>query len=158
MSDFQAIADRVEIEALRADFTDSSLMRDWDRFAGMFTPDGAWRMPHAGIEFTSRADIRAGVERLRGLWEYFMQTVHRGPIELDGDTATGRTYVEEFGRFHDGTSHRNYARYHDRYQRTADGWKFAERTYEVLYYDSTPLTGSVPTASTEFDLPAGVRA
>jgi hypothetical protein len=28
MSDFQAIADRVEIEALRGEFTDASMMRD----------------------------------------------------------------------------------------------------------------------------------
>ena len=31
MSDFQAIADRVEIEALRGEFTDAVMMRDYDR-------------------------------------------------------------------------------------------------------------------------------
>jgi hypothetical protein len=36
----------------------------------------------------------------------------------------------------------NYAIYHDRYERTAEGWKFAERVYEVLYVDTTPLAGS----------------
>ncbi|WTT05338.1 nuclear transport factor 2 family protein [Streptomyces sp. NBC_00090] len=45
---------------------------------------------------------------------------------------------------HDGSSHLNYALYHDRYQRTSDGWKFSERVYEVRYLDSTPLTGSPP--------------
>ena len=45
MSDkFQAIADRVEIEALRGEFTDSVMMRDYDRAASLFTPDGALRM------------------------------------------------------------------------------------------------------------------
>ncbi|MND02138.1 hypothetical protein D3C83_214090 [compost metagenome] len=44
----------------------------------------------------------------------------------------------------DGSSHLNYALYHDRYERTADGWKFSERVYEVRYLDSTPLRGSVP--------------
>jgi len=37
--------------------------------------------------------------------------------------------------------------YHDRYQRTEDGWKFAERVYEARYLDTTPLTGSVPQAA-----------
>ena len=158
MIDFQAVADRVEIEALRAEFGDSSLMRDWDRFAALFTVDGAWRMPHAGIEFDSRAAIRAGVERLRGLWEFFVQTTHPGIIELDGDTATGRTYIAEFGRFHDGSSHLNYAIYHDAYRRTPDGWKFVERRYEVRYYDAAPLTGTVPDAGGVLpDLPAGIR-
>ena len=46
MSDFQAIADRVEIEALRGEFTDAALMRDRARLAALFTPDGALRMPN----------------------------------------------------------------------------------------------------------------
>jgi SnoaL-like domain len=48
------------------------------------------------------------------------------------------------GRLRDGASHLNYAIYHDRYQRTADGWKFTERGYEVRYLDTTPLAGSAP--------------
>jgi ketosteroid isomerase-like protein len=147
MSDLQAIADRVEIEALRGEFTDAGMMRDWDRLASLFTPDGAWRMPHIPAEFVSREEIRAAVERLRGLWDYFVQNVHPGAIRLDGDTAVGRAYIVEFGRFRDGSSHLNYALYHDRYQRTPDGWKFTERVYEVRYVDTTPLAGSVPDAA-----------
>ncbi|HEX2133420.1 MAG TPA: nuclear transport factor 2 family protein [Actinophytocola sp.] len=144
MNDFRAIADRVEIEALRGEFTDAGTTRDYDRFAALFTPDGVWRMPHADLEFVGRAAIRAGVERGQALWEFFVQTVHPGTILLDGDTATGRAHVAEFGRFHDGRSHQNHALYHDRYQRTPDGWRFAERVYEVRYVDTTPLTGSAP--------------
>ncbi|MDX6279339.1 MAG: hypothetical protein QOH03_410, partial [Kribbellaceae bacterium] len=40
------------------------------------------------------------------------------------------------------------------YRRTPDGWRFTTRTYEILYYDATPLTGTVPTAATFFDLPS----
>jgi hypothetical protein len=43
MSDVQAIADRFEIEALRGEFTDAAMMRDYDHFASLFTQDGAWR-------------------------------------------------------------------------------------------------------------------
>ena len=46
MSDFQAIADRVEIEALRGEFTDAVMMRDYHRVGSLFTPDGALRMPN----------------------------------------------------------------------------------------------------------------
>jgi len=46
MSDFQAIADRVEIEALRGELTDAAMMRDRARLASLFTPDGALRMPN----------------------------------------------------------------------------------------------------------------
>jgi hypothetical protein len=100
MSDLEVIVDRVEIEALRGEFTDASMMRDWDRFASLFTEDGVWRMPHIDVELVNRKEIRGGVERLRGTWECF--------------------------------------------RRTPDGWKFAERVYEVRYVDNTPLAGSAP--------------
>jgi ketosteroid isomerase-like protein len=114
MSDFQAIADRVEIEALRGEFTDAVMMNDHDRLASLFTPD------------------------------YFIQTTHPGMIQLDGDTATGRAYLSEVIHLRDGSSHLNYFVYHDRYQRTGDGWKFTERVSEFRYLDTTPLAGSAP--------------
>jgi ketosteroid isomerase-like protein len=147
MSSLEAIADRFEIEALRGEVTDALMMRDYDRFASLFTLDGAWRMPHIDVEFVSREQIRAGVERMQGLWDYFVQTTHPGTIQIAGDTAIGRTYVSEFGRMRDGRSELNYSLYHDRYQRTSDGWRFAERVYEVRYVDTTPLAGSAPRAA-----------
>jgi ketosteroid isomerase-like protein len=147
MSDLQAIADRVEIEALRGEFTDAVMMGDYDRVASLFTQDGAVRIPDINAEAVSREEIRAGIERLQGLWDYFVQTTHPGTIQLDGDTASGRAYIAELGRFRDGRSELNYAVYHDRYQRTGDGWKFTERIYEVRYLDTTPLAGSAPHAA-----------
>jgi ketosteroid isomerase-like protein len=147
MSDFQAIADRFEIEALRGEFTDAGMMHDYDRFASLFTEDGTWRIPHINAEFVSREEIRAGIERLQGHWDYFVQTPHPGTIQLLGDTAVGRAYVCELGHLRNGSSQLNYSVYHDRYQRTPDGWKFAERVYEVRYLDTTPLAGSPPHAA-----------
>ena len=144
MSDLQAIADRVEIEALRGEFTDAVMTHDYDRLALLFTPDGAVRIPYIGAEAASREEIRAGVERLQGLLDYFVQTTHPGTIQLDGDTASGRAYISELLRFRDGRSELNYAVYHDRYQRTQDGWKFTERVYEIRYRDTTALAGGAP--------------
>ncbi len=137
----QAIADRVEIDALRGEFTDAVMMRDYDRLASLFTEDAAVRMPHINAEAENRAEIRAGIERLQGLWDCFVQNTHPGALELDGDTARGRTYISEL-MYGPGGSHLNHAVYHDRYQRTPDGWKFTERVYEVRYVDTTPLAGA----------------
>jgi ketosteroid isomerase-like protein len=144
MSDLQAIADRVLIEALRGEATDAAMMRDYDRVASLFTPDAVVRIPHIGAEANGREEIRAGAERLRGLLDYFVQNTHPGTIQLEGDTASGRAYICELIRVSDGRSELNYAIYHDRYQRTPDGWKFAKRVYEVRYLDHSPLAGSVP--------------
>jgi ketosteroid isomerase-like protein len=144
MSDFQAIADRVEIEALRGEFTDAAMMRDRARLASLFTPDGVLRMPNIPAELAGREQIRAGGERLQAEWDFFVQTTHPGTIQLDGDTATGRAYIQELARTRDGRQGLNYAIYHDRYQRTGGGWKFTERVYEVRYLDTSPLAGSAP--------------
>jgi ketosteroid isomerase-like protein len=149
MGDFQAIADRVEIEALRGEYTDAVMMHDYDRVASLFTPDGAVRMPHVPAEAVGTEQIRAAVGRLQGQLDYFVQTTHPGAIELDGDAASGRAYVQELMRGHDGGSYLNYAIYHDRYRRTPDGWKFTERVYEVRYADTSPLAGSAPHAATD---------
>jgi ketosteroid isomerase-like protein len=141
MTGLQNIIDRFEIEALRGEFTDAATMRDWDRFAALFTSDGVWQIPDGNIKLVGRAEIRPAIERMQGAWEFFVQNVHPGTIQLDGDTATGRSYVAELGRFRAGSSHVNYSVYHDRYQRTPDGWKFTERVYEVKYLDSSPLAG-----------------
>jgi ketosteroid isomerase-like protein len=147
MSDLQAIADRVEIEALRGEFTDSAMMRDRARMASLFTPDGVLRMPNVPVELAGREQIRAGGEQLQGLWDFFVQNTHPGWIQLDGDTASGRAYMQEVARLRDGRSEQNFAIYHDRYQRTAEGWKFTERVYEVRYHDTSPLAGSAPPAA-----------
>src|SRR4051794_6700496 len=98
MTDFQAIADRVEIEALRGEFTDAAMMRDRARMAALFTPDAVLRMPNVPIELVGREEIRAGGERLQARWDFFVQNTHPGTIQLDGDTATGRAYIQEIVR------------------------------------------------------------
>jgi ketosteroid isomerase-like protein len=147
MSDFQAIADRVEIEALRGEFTDAVMMRDYGRAASLFTPDGALRMPNVPVELEGPEQIRAWGARVPEFVDFLVQTTHPGVIQLDGDTASGRAYMQEVLRTREGHAEVNYAIYHDRYQRTAVGWKFTERVYEVRYVDTSPLAGSAPPAS-----------
>jgi ketosteroid isomerase-like protein len=153
MSDFQAIADRVEIEALRGEFSDAVMMNDHGRLASLFTPDGVVRIPEGNIEAGGRKEIRALGERRQAIADYFVQTTHPGTIQLDGDTATGRAYLSELIHLRDGSSQLNYFVYHDRYQRTGDGWKFTERVSEFRYLDTTSLAGSAPHAAGDAPAP-----
>jgi len=133
-------ADRVEIDALRGSFSDAVMLNDYDRLASLFTPDGALRMPDVPAELVGQDQIRAfGPNRPA---DYLIQTSHPGTVEIHGDTASGRTHMHELGRGRDGSSMTNFAIYHDRYERTPDGWRFSERVYEVVYLDTTPLAGS----------------
>ncbi|GAB3430406.1 nuclear transport factor 2 family protein [Actinophytocola sediminis] len=144
---FAVVADRVEIEALRGEHVDAPTVGDYDRFASLFTEDAVWRIPFANVELAGRTAIRAGIERLQGAWEFWVQNTHSGTIRLDGDTASGREFVSETGRQRDGTSVVMHGVFHDRYRRTAEGWKFTERVLEPRYLDTSPLTGAPPTGS-----------
>jgi ketosteroid isomerase-like protein len=147
VSEPRAVVDRVEIEALRGEFTDAVMMNDHDRLASLFTSDGVMRIPLGSIEAAGPEQIRALGQRRQAFADYFVQTTHPGTIQLGGDTATGRAYLSELVRGRDGSSHLNYFVYHDRYQRTGDGWKFTERVAEFRYLDTTPLAGSAPHAA-----------
>lgn len=142
--EFRALADRVQIEALRAEFSDAVMMRDADRLLSLFTDDAELRIPDADIALAGRAELRSALPRMQGAWEYFIQHTHPGVLEIDGDTATGRAHILELGRLKSGSSHSNYAIYHDRYRRTRDGWKFTARVYEIRYLDNSPLPGAPP--------------
>lgn len=142
MFDVQETADRMAIDTLRAEFTDAAMMRDYDRLAGLFTPDGVWRIPEGGIEVTGREAILRWCQGVPDRLEFLVQTTHPGVVRLAGDTATGRAYLHEVIRQKDGASHQNFALYHDRYRRTPDGWRFTERVYEIRYLDTSALPGS----------------
>jgi ketosteroid isomerase-like protein len=144
MDHLDDIVDRFEIEALRGEFTDAAMMRDYDRLATLFTPDGALRMPNIPAQLEGHDQIRGWGAHLPEFLDFLVQNTHPGIIRLDGDTATGRAYMQEIGRALDGRQGVNFAIYHDRYQRTEDGWKFSERVYEVRYEDNSPLTGAPP--------------
>jgi len=153
MNELGDVADRIEIEALRGEFTDAAMTNDHERLGSLFTPDGAVRIPDAAIEAVGPAQIRAMGERREAMAACFVQNTHPGTIEIDGDTASGRTYIYELFQLRDGTSHVNHAVYHDRYLRTRQGWKFAERRYEIRYLDTTPLAGHVPHLDEDADAP-----
>ena len=104
-------------------------------------------MPNIPVELAGHEEIRAFGKRVPSFVVYLVQTTHPGMIRLDSDTASGRAYIQELIRLRDGNSELNYAIYHDRYQRTPDGWKFTERAYEIRYLDTSPLGGSAPTAA-----------
>jgi hypothetical protein len=151
MRELEEIVDRSEIEALRGEFTDACMTNDHARLGSLFTPDGAVRIPAASIDAVGPAQIRAMGERREALAACFVQNTHPGKIEIDGDTASGRTYIYELFQLHNGSSHVNHAVYHDRYERTPEGWKFAERMYEIRYLDTTPLAGHVANHAREAD-------
>jgi ketosteroid isomerase-like protein len=115
------------------------MRRDYSRVASLFTIDGVMQTSPAAADVLGQNEIRSGLEQRHAVWRYFIQTTRSGAIELEGDTAVGRAYLQELMRARDGSSQHHYGVYRDRYRRTRDGWKFTERLYEVRPRDLTSL-------------------
>jgi hypothetical protein len=72
MSDLRTIADCLEIEALRGEFTNAEMMCDYDRFPSLFTKDGRAADPRRQRRVHQpRGDPRR-IEQLQGLWDCFV--------------------------------------------------------------------------------------
>ncbi|MEU6841838.1 nuclear transport factor 2 family protein [Streptomyces sp. NPDC046716] len=135
--ELRSLRDRIEIDALRAEFTDAAMMNDHVRLAALFVAEGVLRIPEAGIELVGRDSIRRLGQQREAGFEVFVQTTHPGAVSVSGDTATGRAYLSEVIRMRDGAAHLNHGIYHDRYRRTPHGWRFTERVYEIRHREES---------------------
>ena len=147
MLSMQEISDRLEIQELLVRYSHAVDTRDWDAYEGVFTDD-------AVIDYTSAGGIRGSlgevVEWLSHALKLFPMTQHlitNRHVVLEGDTATGRSYYyNPLGR-PDGTGGMQLlffgGYYNDRFRRTADGWRIAERVEETAWVEGS-LPGAPP--------------
>ena len=119
-------------------------MRDYDGFASLFTQEGVWRIRVSTPRSSAAPRSALGSSVCRGSGTTSCKPRTRGRFSSRA-TAVGRAYASELGHLCDGRSELNYAVWHNHYERTADGWKFRERVYEIRSIDTAPLTGSAPT-------------
>ena len=78
------------------------------------------------------------VGRLLQAETYFMQMMHSGVIEINGDRATARFVERERGRG-ESTYYDSLPVYEDVLVREAHGWRFAERFYHYRSWIKSPL-------------------
>ncbi|TML58422.1 MAG: nuclear transport factor 2 family protein [Actinobacteria bacterium] len=143
----QEIADRIEIDDLITRYATAVDTKDWDLYRTVFTDD-------AVIDYTSAGGIRGSlgevVEWLSHALKLFPMTQHlitNRHVVLDGDTATGRSYYyNPLGRPDDKGGMQLLffgGYYNDRFRRTADGWRIAERVEETAWVEGS-LPGAPP--------------
>jgi quinol monooxygenase YgiN len=89
-------------------------------------------------------------------------------VTIDGDTASGRCYLQAQHVTRAAGRDHNYivaGTYVDRYKRTDAGWRIAWRNLRVTWTEGSPGAGDTPTSETAFVIagwidvdPAGVEA
>lgn len=128
--------DMTEICRLKYRYLRTLDTKRWDEFAGCFVPEATG--DYNGLVFDDRAALVAYMRENLGEGRITLHQAHHPEIDVDGDTATGRWYLQdkvivpEYSFMLEGA-----AFYDDRYVRTAEGWRVAHtgyrRTFEMTY-------------------------
>ena len=126
----RALADKEEIRELTARYADSVWRRDPDSAVELFAEDGVMDVGN-GTVLVGRAALREGYRSM--LTIDLQPFVHGNVIELAGDIATGRCYLDLRGSV-DGKSMTGAGFYEDAYVRTRAGWKFQTRKLVMRYF------------------------
>jgi hypothetical protein len=119
--------------------------KQWDEFESCFLPEAT--ADYNGLVFADRAALVGYMREHLGEGLITMHQVHHPEVDVAGDTATGRWYLQDkvivpaFSYVLEGA-----AFYEDRYVRTPVGWRVAHtgyrRTFEMTY-DLADLPGAV---------------
>ena len=108
-----------------------------------------WSLP--GLDDVEGQDrIAETMERVLGRFDFLVQLLHQGTIEIDGERARARWYISELARDNDGRCWTTTAVYDDDLSRTRrdsracgemPGWSFTSRRLSFLTYG--PITQDI---------------
>lgn len=130
--------DTAAIQQLLNRYTDGCNRQDWPQVMDTFAEDGCWVAQ--GHEFRGHAAIQPAMAGFLVAFAYFVQVNTPAVIEIAGDSATARSTIREMGRFKDrDEGFEVLGRYDDEIVRTADGWKFARRTFHAYGLHRLPI-------------------
>ncbi|MFE0751387.1 nuclear transport factor 2 family protein [Gordonia sp. NPDC058843] len=131
------------IESLKYRYLRSLDTKDWTTFASTLTDDVTGNYGE-GLVFSDRDELVGYMQTNVGPAVITEHRVAHPEIEIDGDTAHGRWYLQdrvivaEFSFMLIGA-----AFYDDTYRRTADGWRISSTGYDRTY-EATVGLADVP--------------
>jgi uncharacterized protein (TIGR02246 family) len=134
------LEDRMEIQHLAQTYADGVMQRDPELWGSTWAEDGAWDL--------GRGEPVSGREAVVEFWSSIMKGyplvlhwVQPGLIQVNGDTATARFYIQENIKDAEGNSSRNAGVYNDELVKEHGQWKFKLRTFNTMYRGPVDLSG-----------------
>jgi hypothetical protein len=144
----QRVADELAIRDLIARFADGCSPPNYEAVRKLWTPDPnnqpVWSLSEPfKMESTGVDNIIEMHRKLLEIWDMFVQLVHSGVVDIDGDKATGRWILREVAKGPNETYYNNFAIYDDKYEKFEGKWYIARRDYTYMFLDSGPFPGNV---------------
>lgn len=121
-----------EIAMLVHRYADAVVHRNGEQWASTWAPDAVWDL--------GGGRLVEGLDAIKELWygamrgfEATIQTVLNGAVDVNGDTATGRWYIQEALIRSDGSRGVLLAHYDDAYRLVDGEWRFNRRFLQPHY-------------------------
>ena len=124
------LRDDLEIRRLVATYADSVARGDAKTWGETWAEDGAWEL--LGSRTEGRAAVVELWQKLMAGFPLIVQIASGGVIDVSGSSACGRWYVTEYG-LGGKSGLLTLGHYRDRYTKGPDGWRFAERCFDMIY-------------------------
>jgi hypothetical protein len=134
-------ADKFEIQTLTQRYADAVMRHDANDWGACWATDGKWDLGSQVIE--GRDNIVTAWSGMMAGFPFAAFLVQPAMVEVNGETATSRTYVQETLQGADGSAFRVIGVYNDDCVREDGKWVFAGRNYTVLYNGPVDLSGDV---------------
>lgn len=144
MRSLEEIADRLEIQELLVAYSHAIDFRRWDELDDVFTPDAFIDYTAMGGPKGSYPEIKAFLAQTLPIFASYYHLIGTSKVDLDGDTATGVTLCHNPMVIGEGEAEHVFVCglwYHDRFVRTARGWRIRERVEEKTYVKDAPRLG-----------------
>ncbi len=126
-----ALRDRAEIQDLRFRYHIAVNEKELDSIGSLFSVDGEAQLGEIGSA-RGRAEIEALYAEVVGTSPFVKQFIHNHVITLNGDTASGLSYLEA-KTVANGESYLVAARFNDEYVREGGEWKFSLLKLSIFF-------------------------
>jgi hypothetical protein len=133
------MSDQFEISRVLTRYGVAIDTRQWQQLHELFTPDARLDYSSSGAPAGSLAEIIAWMSSFLPQFHMNQHMTLNSHVEIEGDTARGRTYFLNPNSFLvDGEPRLITVGgfYVDRFVRTPDGWRIAERVQETAWVQS----------------------
>lgn len=139
--------DAAQIQMVINQFTESCSRRDWPTMLATYIPDGVWEVPAMNIRVVGHEALQSTLEAFAVPMEYILQMNAPAVIVVGDGVATARSVMRENGKYKDLNEVLEVTGFYaDEFVKTAKGWRFSKRSFEVVGMHRSALLPLVPNA------------
>jgi len=125
------IEDRIAIRELVESYNDAVMRFDGEAWQSNWLDDAIWSLPGRG-EVQGKSNFFPMWQESMSAFSFVGFFASAGPITVNGDSATGIWYQQEFLHLEAGGKMNVTGRYEDTYAKRDGRWFFAKRVYSIL--------------------------